>query len=509
MENGRIVRLVRGEYVLFDPAAGEDGVLAHGAVAVKADGKVASVGPYRQLRQEYPDVPVEGDDQCLVMPGMIDSHSHGSGLSYFELGPGYDHLEYWKTITPTISRPDPYLDTLWCAVKHIRSGCTAIHHMGGMKGVDRVLSAYQKAGMRWAFSATIQDANLLTYDDNAFFPSLPPDLRERAEARYRPEDPGGFIRQYFEEFRALCAEHAKTAPIGLGPMGPQWCSGELLKAMREVAGELDAKIHMHAVQTPYQNDSIVRTHGQTSIAYLDQLELLGPHLTIGHGVWMSERDIALLAEAGASVTHHPGCNLNMRNGILPLKAILAAGITVAVAIDGKGINDDEDIIAEMRLAEKLHRVADLQPGTPRAVTPAMLVEMTTTNAARIVGWEDVCGRLQPGLAADLAVVDLAPDPYVHPEATPQERLVMQKSRHDVRLVMVEGQVLMRDGNMLTIDEEALKHELVHSLTASSSQGEAELLEQLRPHILRHYQDLAPIPEAFRPFYPLNRRDWTP
>ncbi len=510
MSEDRVVRLVHGGYVIIDPSAGNRGIISDGAVAVGTDGTIASVGPYRELVKRFPSVPVEGGSGCLVMPGMIDAHSHGSGLSYFELGPGYDHLEYWNTVIPTIARPDPYLDTLWCAIKHIRSGCTTIHHMSGAAGIPDAIAAYREAGVRWACSPTIKDQNLLTYDDDTFFRRLPQDLRRRTEKFYCP-DRSELHRQYFEDFAALHEQyHSPTSPIGLGPMGPQWCSEQLLRRMREVADERGIRIHIHAVQTPYQNESVVREHGQTSVQYMHRLGLLGPDFVLGHGVWMSQRDIEILAECGASVTHHPSCNLNMRNGILPLKAVLEAGITAAVAIDGKGINDDEDMIAEMRAAEKLHRISDLDPGSPLAVTPEMLVQMTTSDAAEILGLKDMCGRLQKGMAADIAVVDLTPDPYVTPQATPQERLVMQKSRHDVRTVIASGEVLMRDGEILTTDEEALKEELVDSLSAPEGPDagrRTRLLEELRPHILRHYQEIEPIPEEIRPFYPLNRRDW--
>jgi len=511
MQNNQVKLLVRGAYVITDPSTPGGGVLEDAAVAVDRKGTVFAVGPYSDLSERFADVPVEGGPECLVMPGLIDAHSHGMGLTYFELGVGYDHLEYWNTVIPSIGRPDPYLDALWCGIKHIRSGCTTLHHMNDVvtpQDATTPISAYGKLGIRWAYSPTIQDQDFLTYGDETFLESLPQDLQAPAREVFSP-DSKRLQEEYFENFRAIYDEHnTPGTPVGLGPMGPQWCSPKLLQKVNEVAHELGVNVHMHAIQTPYQNDAVFRRHGMSGVSYLSSLGVLSPRLTLGHAVWVSEDDIELLAAAGCSVTHHPACNLNMRNGILPLKQLLAAGVDVALGIDGKGFNDDEDMIVEMRVAEKLHRIADLQPGVPLSVTPSHLLAMATTSGAHVLGLQDVCGSLKEGMAADIAVVDLTPKPYVDPAASPQDRLVMQKSKGDVRTVIVNGEVIMRDGAILTVDQASLYSELIESIappTDATARRRNDLLRRLRPHIAKHY-NYHPIPRSVAPFYVVNRRE---
>ncbi len=505
--------LVRGGHVIFDPAAGTDGVIEDAGVAISTDGKILAVAPFKDLASRFPDAPVEGDPGYAVVPGLIDAHSHGMGLSYFELGVGYDHLEYWNTVIPGIHRPDPHLDALWCAVKHIRSGCTTIHHMGGASSVEDVqtrISAYEKLNLRWAFSLTVKDQNFLTYEDDSFIPGLPEELRDEAEELF-DRDKKRLHSNYFSTFDEIYRRyHSPESPVGLGPMGPQWCSPDLLVKIRAEAESKDARIHMHAIQTPYQNEAIFRRYASSGVSHLAEMGFLGPDLTLGHGVWMSEYDIGLLADTGCSVTHHPACNLNMRNGILPAAYLLSKDVPVALGIDGKGLNDDEDMLAEMRLAEKLHRLADMHPGSSPRVTPARLLQMATSTGAEVLGMQDVCGTLKRGKAADMALIDLTPDPYVHPDATPQQRIVMQKDRDDVRTVIIGGEVVMREGEIQGIDEEKLTAELIDSISASDRAGSrrrVELLQKLRPYILQHFEKYRPLPDRIPPFYPVNRRQW--
>ncbi len=503
----RVVLLIHGGWVITDPRKKGDGVLRDAAVAVAEDGTVAEVADYRKLRQQYPEAEIEGGGGYAVMPGMIDAHSHGMGLSYFELGAGYDHIESWNMRLPGLRRPDPYLDSIWCGIKHLRSGCTTIHHMGGAP--EAPISAYRQLGVRWAFSLTVKDRNLVTYDDDAFIEELPEDLRRSMRSLLMP-DSSEALRAYMEEFRRVHSEYATgTDPVMLGPMGPQWCSEELLKAVAREAHDLGTRIHMHAIQTPYQREAVRRESGCSPAEYLRRIEFLGDNLTLGHAVWFDEGDLDLLAESGCSVTHHASCNLNMRNGILPLPHLLSRGITVAIGVDGKGINDDEDILQEMTVVEKLHRLSDLSFGAPLSVTSEEIVAMATTSGAHVLGLEDLVGTLEPGRAADAAVIDVRPRPWISPDVSIADRLVMHARGGDVHTVVVGGQVLMRDREILTVDEEALLEELVDSIPPESSPGalaRASLLRDLYPHAQDFYRDWD-IPPGIRvePFYPVNRR----
>jgi cytosine/adenosine deaminase-related metal-dependent hydrolase len=230
-----------------------------------------------------------------------------------------------------------------------------------------------------------------------------------------------------------------------------------------------------------------REHGQATLAHLGRLGVLGPRFSIAHGVWLSEPEIALLAETGAAVSHNPGSNLRLRAGIAPLNALLAAGATVALGMDGTAIGDDEDMFAEMRLALRLARPPVLCTSAP---SPAEVFRLATLGGARLMRKDDRIGRLAPGFQADLAVVDLdrASWPWTAPELDPLDLVVLRARAGDVRTVLVGGEVVLADGRPTRFDEEAAGRELAARLAKIPFPAEAAgLAERLMPQLEAYYR----------------------
>jgi len=507
LEPDSVQTLVRGGWIVTDPSRGGEGVVEDGAVAIDAGGKIVEVGDRSTLQARYPEADREGGSALAVVPGFVDAHSHGMGLSYFDLGLGYDHLESWNMDIPGVQRPDAYLDTLWCGIKHLRSGCTTIHHMGDAPGEP--VRGYRRLGIRWALSVTVKNLNLLTLDDAAFLETLPRELRRSMEGQLVP-DAKRTEDDYFARFREIFeAYHGVEHPVMFGPMGPQWCTRALLEGIAAEAEALGTRIHMHAIQTPYQRESVRRARGMSPARYLSEIGILGSNLTLGHGVWFDQSDWDILADAGVSITHHASCNLQMRNGILPLPVLLQRKMTVAIGIDGKGINDDEDMLQEMRVVEKLHRPADFAFDAAPTVTPARILEMATIGGARTLGMEHLIGTLEPGKRADLCTIDMRAGPWAHPDMPVIDRIVMQATAWDVDTVMVDGRVLLRGGRVVGLDEDALCEDLVASIGSRGGGDPAHLalLQSLRPHVASFY-DGWPLPsdQDISPYYYLNRRE---
>ena len=187
------------------------------------------------------------------------------------------------------------------------------------------------------------------------------------------------------------------------------------------------------------------------VAYLQSIGFWGPRTVVNHGVWVDAADIKLLRSHQVSVSHNPESNMKLASGIAPVPEYLAAGVTVGLGTDGAASNNDLDMFEAMRFAALLHKV---KTGDPRTLPATTALEMATINGARALGLEKQIGSLEAGKRADLVVVSTA-SARLTPIYDPVSHLVYAAQGDDVRTVMVNGRVLMRDRKMLTLDEPAV------------------------------------------------------
>src|SRR5439155_27152733 len=190
--------------------------------------------------------------------------------------------------------------------------------------------------------------------------------------------------------------------IQLAPANLHWCSDDALRALKDYAETYHVGLHMHLLETPYQQEYAQRRTGTTAVQYLADLGLLGPQLTIGHGVWLTEADIELVASTGTMICHNASSNLRLRSGVAPLNHFLARGVRVARGLDEAGINDDRDMLQEMRLVLRLHRVPGMEDIVP---TSPQVLQMATEYGAQTTGFAQTIGTIAPGQAADLVVMN--------------------------------------------------------------------------------------------------------
>jgi 5-methylthioadenosine/S-adenosylhomocysteine deaminase len=248
--------------------------------------------------------------------------------------------------------------------------------------------------------------------------------------------------------------------------------------------------------------------GKTLMVYMNDIGFLGPGLVIGHCVWPTEQDIELMARTGTAATHHPSCNLRVRNGISPVFAMLHAGVLVGLGLDGKSINDDDDFIQEMKMCFLLHRIPSLEVDSPH-LSPRQVFQMATENGARLLGYGDEMGRLEPGRLADLILLDYEKIcyPFVDPSHDPIESLLYRGLGRHVHTVIVNGRVVVQAGRLLTLDEEAVGARLAEAASRPRTEREAELvrmMDKLRRHVVRYYKGWTEKVEA-APFYCVNSR----
>lgn len=371
------------------------------------------------------------------------------------------------------------------------------------------MRAYRDIGMRASYSFMWRDRNRFVYGaQEAFLTSLPSELREPLEGMISGSPSSiGELTAHFEALHdSFGAAKDGLSCVQLAPANLQWCTVESLVAQRKLAERYGVGLHMHLLETPYQRHFAEMDTGGTAVRHLSDLGLLGPNMTIGHGIWCTESDIDLLASTGTCVCHNASSGLRLRSGVAPVKEFHQAGIRVALGIDQAGINDDRDMLQEMRVAWNLQRSPghDFEPLSERQI-----FRMATENGAATTGFGQLIGRLELGRAADIVVVDgaLLARPDLDGDTDIVSALVQRAKCGMIRDVLIDGRPVLRSGRMTSIDKEAVLAELETSLQRPPTEAETArrvLAKALHPHLRAFYQDW-PMPEPEAGFRSFNAR----
>src|SRR5881409_4438146 len=223
------------------------------------------------------------------------------------------------------------------------------------------------------------------------------------------------------------------------------CSGPLLRAASDLAERFGAQLHTHAAETIVERETVLRTTGLEEIAYLDSVGISGTRAALAHCVWVDQHEMARLARQGTNVVHCPSSNLMLGSGVARVPELLEAGCNVAIGADGAPCNNRLDVFAEMRLAALIQKP---RLG-PDALPAARVLELATLGGARALGLDAEIGSIEPGKKADLVVLDLTGPHVVPEEADVVSRLVYGARASDVRHVIVDGRIVVRDGELKT------------------------------------------------------------
>ena len=501
--------IVHGRYLITKASGPETEVLEHGAV-YERDGVVEEVGPVGELKGRHPDVPVLGGDEYLVMPGLVNAHHHGKGVSPLMKGSLDDHLEYWMADSWGRKPVDMYLDTLYACMKMLRSGVTTVMFNlspGAAAEVSedckKALTAFADAGMRVNFSLYVESQyRIVAEDESLFLSRLPSDLAARAKEVLDDELINDDDYIALSESLHQSDHDGEFVKVMLSPANAHWCSDALLERMRASADKLGTGLHVHLVESVYEKLIGLKLYGKSALAHLDDLGFLGPDVSLAHAVWLTGADMDLVKERGVHVCTNPSSNLRLRTGIAPVAEMAARGLNLALGTDSTSINEDEDFLQEMRLAHRLHRNPGVNSPT---LTADKIVSMATLGGGRATMFEDV-GALEPGKKADLITIKLSSitEPYLDPEAPLIDALIYKARATDVDTVMIGGRVMVEGGRVASVDEgrmlENLKAELARPLS-EEDKARRRTAEELKPYIKRFYEAWEPGQD--KPFYVFN------
>ncbi len=502
-------RVVTGIADRHTPVIVDDGAV------LSRDGVIEAVGSLAEMTALAPDARIERHPGHVMLPGFVNAHHH-VGLTPLQLGSPDYALELWFASRIPGRKIDLYLDTLYSAFEMIASGVTTVQHIhgwmpGGYEAIHgaatRVLDAYRAIGMRASYCYAVREQNRLVYqDDETFCASLPKPLGEELYAYLSTQ------KMPFEDFLRLydqlTAENAgqRLTRIQLAPANLHWVSDDGLVALEAKSRETGSPMHMHLLETAYQKEYAKRRTGKTAVRHLHDLGLLSPRMTLGHGVWLTEEDVEIAAHTGTCICHNCSSNFRLRSGIAPLNAFEAKGVTVGMGLDEAGINDDRDMLQELRLVLRAHRVPGMDDDD--VPTCAQVVRMATEGGAKTTAFGDRIGRLEPGRHFDAVLIDWrrATRPYQDPDIPMLDALVQRAKTDSVDAVYVGGDLVYAAGRFTRIDRDAVLDEIEGLLAKPRTPAEEArraLGRAVFPHVKAFYDGYLTDPAV--PFYGQSSR----
>jgi 5-methylthioadenosine/S-adenosylhomocysteine deaminase len=411
-----------------------------------------------------PDMAVVEARGKLMMPGLVNAHTHSSE-TFFRGRYQNMPLEVWLLYAYPLLMGPPipprllYLRTLLLAMESLRNGVTLLcddFFDPPVHDLDRLgvaFKAYEDAGIRANVSSAVMDVHPL--DALPYARDIVPTRLQGLLDFGPPISAAAYVDYCRSAFAAL---HGRAGRVRfmIAPSAPQRCTPELMLACNDLARDRSVSYHTHVLETKTQAVTGHEKFGKSLVRYMHDLGVLQRHTTIAHSVWVSDEDIALMGAAQCSIAHNAISNQKLGAGIAPIRRLLDAGVTVGLGTDGISSNDTARIFDVIRVAGLIHSAPG--PDHSQWTSAREILTAATIGGARSALLEDVTGSLEAGKAADLLMLDLNAYPFT-PRNDIDKHLVFSENGSSIELVMVEGEVVMRDGRLTRIDEGAILAEI--------------------------------------------------
>jgi 5-methylthioadenosine/S-adenosylhomocysteine deaminase len=426
--------LIRNGYLLTMDK--ERRVIKNGSVFVE-DGRILDVGDSDALAGRYSaDRVIDAKDK-LVMPGFVNTHDHLFQMLYKSLG---DDMELYEWINAVIStsdflqKDDCYYSALAGCLEMIKSGTTTVSDFNYLVSdpcfYDDTARGVLDSGMRGILSRGTSDNFEMDAPKSLF------------------EDVDKAVSESWRHYRRWNLAGKGRIRFGLSLDLPPWGTKNLVAQFRELASELKVPMSVHVAETRKDVEESRKLYGLGPVELMDSLNFLGPDVLCVHCVWLSEREIEILAARGASVSHNPTSNMYLASGISPVHRLIGAGITVGLGLDGAASNNNQDMVELMKMAVLLNKVSTLDP---TSMTAERVLEMATIGGAKALGMDSEVGSIEKGKKADIAVANLK-NLATTPINRPYSQLVYCANGSIVDTVLVDGKILMEGRKILAFDE---------------------------------------------------------
>lgn len=395
-------------------------LIEKGSIGV-LNGTIVHVGTEPPISSAERHIDAQGG---IIMPGLINAHTHAAMTLFRGLA---DDLPLMRWLNDYVFPVEQQMDadfvhtgTLLACAEMIASGTTTFCDMYLFE--DAVAKAVKTAGLRCLLGEVLYD-----------FPS--PNYGS-------PENGLRYTQDLIEKWR-----DDPLISVAVEPHATYTCSPDLLQATNNLAKQFNVPLIIHLAETETEVADIQKRFGKRPVAHLDDLGLLNANLIADHCVHVTPDEMDRMAQTGVRVVHNPESNMKLASGVAPVHEMIARQIPVALGTDGCASNNNLDLFTEMNIAAKLPKVFQMDPTLMNAQT---VLKMATCDAAKVLGMDAMVGSLEAGKQADIIVLDTR-KPHWIPLYNPYSQIVYAANGADVQHVMVQGKMLLLDGQFQTLD----------------------------------------------------------
>ena len=419
-------------------------IINDGAIAIQ-NNRIVAIDKTSVLQVRYPHEEVVDVKGKLILPGLIDTHVHVAQALIRGCADDMALIQWlcervW-VLQGNFTHDDGYVSARLCIAEMLRSGTTTflesmLAHRYGFDGIAR---AVQESGIRACLAGIVMDIGTYATQSNSMHPGM---IESRETSLLG-------VLDMHSKWEGAADERIH---VWFGPRTPGGVTSELYREMTDLARQRNMGITMHLAEVEADKIYLDEKFGLTPVDYAESVGLLGPRSVLVHMVWLTPAEIDKLAATGTTVSHNPSSNSKLASGVCKVPLMLERGVNVALGCDGGPSNNDYDMIREMKLAAIIHKAVTLDP----LIVPAETVlEMATINGAKALGLEHEIGSLEVGKKADLIVIDLE-RLHTTPSINPVSTLVYAATGGEVDTVMVDGKIVVAQGQLLSMDE----HEII-------------------------------------------------
>ena len=427
----------------------------------------------------------------LACPALANAHDHCRPLSPTSFGAAGKPLELWLLRLAAMPAVDPYLGALAAFGRAARGGAGSVMaHYTRFQTADPIAEAREVAraardvGVRVTLAVFMRDRNPIVYGPSEdLLAKLPQASRDALAQSFGAPMPNA--AEQIARVEAIAREvESPEFSVQFGPNGAQWCSDELLAAIAAASQRSGRRVHMHFLETRYQRAFADANYPEGVATRLERLGLLSPRLTLAHCVYARDEELDALARCGVTIATNPSSNLHLRSGIAPIGEAIRRGVRIALGVDASALDEDDDILREMRLGHFLHAGW----GFPETVTREDWLAAIVANGRRANGAPG-SGALEIGEPADILVLDLDRlDRDAVTDVEPIDLLFARATAAHIEALYVAGRRIVSDGKVTRVD-----------LDATQAQLRSQYRERM-PARAGFMQAWDPIPQAVAGYY---------